>query len=97
MVDTRLLTSSKPPTSCVTCFAWGRLPGRICRACYSFGQNHEPGECASCHRVVPLKKSYCRLCWCQAGLEASFCTATRCPVIVGNNLVFRDDNHLSIS
>jgi hypothetical protein len=70
MVDTRLLTSHKPPTSCVTCFAWGRLPGRSCRACYSFGQNHEPGECASCHRVVPLKKGYCRLCWCQAGLEA---------------------------
>lgn len=70
MVDTRLLSSRKPPTSCVTCFAWGQLPGRSCRACYSFGQNHEPGECASCHRVVPLKKGYCRLCWCQAGLEA---------------------------
>lgn len=70
MVDTRLLTSRKPPTSCVTCFAWGRLPGRSCRACYSFGQNHEPGECASCHRVVPLKKGYCRLCWCQASLGA---------------------------
>ncbi len=24
-----------------------------------------------------------------------FCTATRCPVIVGNNLVYRDDNHLT--
>jgi hypothetical protein len=60
MVDTRLLTSRKPPASCVTCFAWGQLPGRSCRACYSFDQNHEPGECASCHRVVPLKKGYCR-------------------------------------
>jgi hypothetical protein len=32
-----------------------------------------------------------------ADLTSLFCTATRCPVIVGNNLVFRDDNHLSIS
>jgi peptidoglycan/LPS O-acetylase OafA/YrhL len=32
-----------------------------------------------------------------ADLTSLFCTTTRCPVIVGNNLVFRDDNHLSIS
>jgi SGNH domain (fused to AT3 domains) len=32
-----------------------------------------------------------------ADLTSLFCTATRCPVIVGNNLVFRDDNHLTIS
>jgi SGNH domain (fused to AT3 domains) len=25
-----------------------------------------------------------------------FCTVDRCPVIVGNNLVFRDDNHVTI-
>ena len=25
-----------------------------------------------------------------------FCTADRCPVIVGNNLVYRDDNHVTI-
>jgi peptidoglycan/LPS O-acetylase OafA/YrhL len=25
-----------------------------------------------------------------------FCTAARCPVVVGNQLVFRDDNHLTI-
>ncbi len=32
-----------------------------------------------------------------ADLTALFCTAARCPVIVGNNLVYRDDNHLTIS
>ena len=39
-------------------------------ACLSFAVAHEPGECAACHRVVPLKKGYCRLCWMQASLEA---------------------------
>ncbi|MFG3524363.1 acyltransferase family protein [Nocardia nova] len=32
-----------------------------------------------------------------ADLTPLFCTATRCPVIVGNTLVFRDDNHLTVS
>jgi hypothetical protein len=32
-----------------------------------------------------------------ADLTALFCTASRCPVLVGNNLVFRDDNHLTSS
>jgi hypothetical protein len=31
-----------------------------------------------------------------APLTDLFCTATVCPVVVGNQLVFRDDNHLSI-
>lgn len=31
-----------------------------------------------------------------ADLTDLFCTAVRCPVIVGNDLVFRDDNHLTI-
>jgi peptidoglycan/LPS O-acetylase OafA/YrhL len=31
-----------------------------------------------------------------APLTDLFCTATTCPVVVGNQLVFRDDNHLSI-
>ncbi|MCV7198397.1 acyltransferase family protein [Mycobacterium angelicum] len=30
-----------------------------------------------------------------ADLTDLFCTAERCPVIVGNSLVFRDDNHLT--
>ncbi|MFC0452063.1 acyltransferase family protein [Rhodococcus jostii] len=31
-----------------------------------------------------------------ADLTALFCTAERCPVIVGNDLVYRDDNHLTL-
>jgi hypothetical protein len=31
-----------------------------------------------------------------ADLTDLFCTADRCPVIVGNNLVYRDDNHVTI-
>ena len=31
-----------------------------------------------------------------ADVTALFCTAQRCPVIVGNELVYRDDNHLTI-
>ncbi|MET9026996.1 acyltransferase family protein [Nocardia sp. NPDC004168] len=30
-----------------------------------------------------------------ADLTALFCTTARCPVIVGNTLVYRDDNHLT--
>jgi hypothetical protein len=30
-----------------------------------------------------------------ADLSALFCTADRCPVIVGNTLVYRDDNHVT--
>jgi peptidoglycan/LPS O-acetylase OafA/YrhL len=32
-----------------------------------------------------------------ADLTSLFCTADRCPVIVGNDLVFRDDNHVTIA
>jgi hypothetical protein len=47
------------------------LPLKLyCGACQSFGVTHEPGECAACRRLVPLKKGYRRLCWMQASLEA---------------------------
>jgi peptidoglycan/LPS O-acetylase OafA/YrhL len=32
-----------------------------------------------------------------ADLTPLFCTTQRCPVIVGNDLVFRDDNHVTIA
>lgn len=32
-----------------------------------------------------------------ADLTSLFCTATRCPLIIGDNLVYRDDNHLTVS
>jgi hypothetical protein len=31
-----------------------------------------------------------------ADVTTMFCTADRCPVIVGNNVVYRDDNHFTI-
>jgi hypothetical protein len=31
---------------------------------------HPQGTCAACGRIQPVKKGYCRLCWCQASLEA---------------------------
>ncbi|MGS2647928.1 hypothetical protein [Streptosporangium sp. G12] len=58
---------TKPAATCVGCHAWGVLPGRYCRACYTFGQLHQVGQCASCHCEVPIKKGYCRLCWPQPG------------------------------
>jgi hypothetical protein len=64
------ISPSKPPTSCVGCLAWGVLPGRFCRACYTFAQLHDLGDCAACRRRVPTKKGYCRLCWLQASLDA---------------------------
>ncbi|MFE3227893.1 acyltransferase family protein [Nocardia sp. NPDC059228] len=32
-----------------------------------------------------------------ADLTPLFCTAVRCPLIVGNTLVYRDDNHVTVS
>lgn len=32
-----------------------------------------------------------------ADLTPLFCTAARCPLIIGDNLVYRDDNHLTVS
>lgn len=32
-----------------------------------------------------------------ADLTALFCTTTRCPLITGNNLIYRDDNHLTVT
>jgi integrase len=31
---------------------------------------HPQGTCAACGRIQPVKKGYCRLCWCQASLQA---------------------------
>ena len=32
-----------------------------------------------------------------ADLSDLFCAATRCPAIVGSDLVYRDDNHIMVS
>ena len=60
----------KPAASCAECFAWGVLPGQCCRACYTFRQLHDRGECTACQRIVPTNRGYCRLCWLQALHEA---------------------------
>jgi site-specific recombinase XerD len=42
----------------------------LCRLCLRFASRHpETGPCGACGRDQPLKKGYCRLCWCQARLE----------------------------
>ncbi|WP_051047488.1 MULTISPECIES: tyrosine-type recombinase/integrase [Nocardia] len=40
-------------------------------ACYNFavGYRRPVGDCSACRRRVPLRGSYCRLCWCQARLD----------------------------
>jgi len=58
--------------SCEACLAWGPLPPRrgTCRRCAAFAaRNRDAGACGSCGRHQPLKKGYCRLCWCQARLD----------------------------
>jgi DNA-binding Xre family transcriptional regulator len=73
--------STKPAASCVACFAWGVLPGRRCRACFSFKTNHAEGECVGCRLTVPVKKGYCRLCWHQAAMESRGITRTAEPYL----------------
>ncbi|WP_405165544.1 hypothetical protein OG203_15935 [Nocardia sp. NBC_01499] len=56
-------------TSCVECLAWGLTYAQgVCTACYNFSADgrHPVGDCGACHRRMPLKDDYCRLCWCQA-------------------------------
>ena len=53
--------------SCVSCLAWGQLSVRgLCPACHLFARDHAVGDCAGCGRREPVRKRYCRLCWCQA-------------------------------
>ena len=55
-------------TSCTECLAWGQTYAQgVCLACYNFAaRNPVTSDCAGCGRRLPLKKDYCRLCWCQA-------------------------------
>jgi integrase len=57
--------------SCAGCLAWGAIPARgLCRRCADFSsRSGPPGPCGACERRQPLKKGYCRLCWCQARLD----------------------------
>jgi integrase len=57
-------------SSCADCLAYGVLSGRLCAACYAFRSRYPAGCCAACEREIAVKKGYCRLCWCQASLQA---------------------------
>jgi hypothetical protein len=65
--------ASTPATSCPDCLSFGSSYGTrsYCRACYDFTRRYHPGECASCARILAVKKGHCRLCWLQAGLIAT--------------------------
>ncbi|MFE2999746.1 tyrosine recombinase XerC [Nocardia sp. NPDC059246] len=43
----------------------------MCLACYNFAVHYRRcvDHCLACHRRVPLRDGYCRLCWCQARLD----------------------------
>ena len=55
-------------TSCAECLAWGWTYAQgVCLACYNFAaSNRVTSDCAGCRWRLPVKKDYCRLCWCQA-------------------------------
>jgi integrase len=60
--------TARSVTSCAECLAWGSTYAQgVCLACYNFAaRNPLTSDCAGCGRRLPLKKEYCRLCWCQA-------------------------------
>ena len=55
--------------SCAECLAFGLTYCQgVCLACYNFSARYRAnvGACGACHRELPLKNGYCRLCGCQA-------------------------------
>ena len=68
-------------TSCAECLAWGWTYAQgVCLACYNFAaRNPVTSDCAGCGRRLPLKKGYCRLCWCQARADRDALAATPGP------------------
>jgi len=72
-------------TSCAGCLAWGWTYAQgVCLACYNFAaRNPVTGDCAGCGRRLPLKKGYCRLCWCQAREDrAALASDARSAVVI---------------
>lgn len=56
-------TSTKAPSSCADCLAWGVLPGFRCFPCDQLRRRARLGWCPSCRRQIPLGRSgLCRLC-----------------------------------
>lgn len=57
--------------TCASCLAWGQIFGHgLCVACYMFARDQSVGECTGCRRRQPIRRQYCRLCWCQARILA---------------------------
>ncbi|MFZ3595074.1 site-specific integrase [Streptomyces sp. BH104] len=58
----------------------------LCLDCYNFRTprfGHAPGPCTACTLHRPLKRGYCRSCWCQARLErAERVTDARSAVVL---------------
>jgi len=72
-------------TSCAKCLAWGWTYAQgVCLACYNFAaRNPVTSDCAGCSRRLPLKKEYCRLCWCQAREDrATLASDARSAVVI---------------
>jgi integrase len=72
-------------TSCAECLAWGWTYAQgVCLACYNFAaRNPVTGDCGGCGWRLPLKKGYCRLCWCQARQDrAALASDARSAVVI---------------
>lgn len=77
-----------PHSMVPTCLSGHLDDARACSQPRSAALN-EPGIAAEETAVKSVGGQY-------ADLTELFCTADRCPVIIGNELVYRDDNHVSI-
>ncbi|MFC7641596.1 hypothetical protein ACFQX6_11775 [Streptosporangium lutulentum] len=77
------------PRSCTDCLAWGMLSAPRCGACASFAFRLPTGRCTGCGRQLPLREGYCRLCWCQARLDAE----TSGPAAGVRSLLSRGNSH----
>ena len=84
--DGRSPKIARAVTSCAECLAWGWTYAQgVCLACYNFAARHPgPGTCTGCGRdALPLRKGYCRLCWCQARADrAALAADPRAAVVL---------------
>ncbi|MEV8476234.1 hypothetical protein [Streptomyces sp. NPDC051173] len=69
------------PKSCPHCLGWGLLFMRCCGGCSSFARPGSDGRCTGCTGYGPLRKGYCRLCWCQARTDAAATGAQAEPLL----------------
>ncbi len=78
-----------PHTTVPTCLSAHLADASACSPARSVAVN-DPGIAAEKAATTAAGGHY-------ADLTPLFCTAERCPVIVGNDLVYRDDNHVTIA